>query len=113
MQAEITKPVIDNLLRFSQWWDMLDHLEIREELIRQYDAGKFKQTEVAVLLNIAPSRVAEMRARTRKVQQDELEPLARFLGMIRRARYCGMCIGLCGRLGSERQNLSGRGQGCR
>lgn len=81
-QAAITNFVIDGSLRFPQCCGMLTHEEIREELIRQIDADIVKQIAVARKLNIAPARVAEMRKRIRRVQQDELVPLAELLGMI-------------------------------
>lgn len=80
-QAFITKSVIDGPLRTSQYGDVLTHDEIREELIRQIDAGQLRQADVARKLAIAPARVAEMRKRERKVQQDEMPILARLLGL--------------------------------
>lgn len=81
MQAVITNTVIDRGLRFSQCAEMLTHDEIRDELIRQIDAGKQKQAEVARHLCIAPARVQEIRKGTRRVQQDEMPKLAVLLGM--------------------------------
>jgi len=60
---------------------MLTHDEIREELIRQLDAGEIKAVTVARKLNIAAARVSEMRKRDRRVQQDEMQPLAELLKM--------------------------------
>lgn len=60
---------------------MLTHDEIREELIRQLDDGRWSAKDVAARLNIAPARVSEMRKRTRKVQQREMPILADLLGM--------------------------------
>jgi phage repressor protein C with HTH and peptisase S24 domain len=81
MQALITIPVMDTGLRLSQLAEMLTAQEIREELIRQIEGGKRKPVEVARHLGIAPARVREMQLRTRRVQQDEMQPLAQFLGM--------------------------------
>lgn len=60
---------------------MLTADQIREELVRQLDSGDQVGAEVARHLNIAPARVTEMRNRTRRVQQREMEPLAQLLGM--------------------------------
>lgn len=80
--AEITKSVIDCGLRFPQAAEMLTAHDIREELIRQLEAGKFTGAKVAALLSIAPARVTEMKNRRREVQQREMVPLATFLGMV-------------------------------
>ena len=53
--AEITKSVIDCGLRFPQAAEMLTAHDIREELIRQLEAGKFTGAKVAALLSIAPA----------------------------------------------------------
>lgn len=81
VQAVITKSVIDGGLRFPQFAPVLTHEEIRSELIRQIDAGKVKQVDVARKLAIAPARVAEMRKLERRVQQDEMPVLATLLGL--------------------------------
>lgn len=54
---------------------------IREELIRQLDQKKFKANFIAGKLNIAPARVTEMRNKERRVQPNEMEPLAELLGL--------------------------------
>ncbi len=63
---------------------MLSAVEIREELIRQLDAKTVTGAGVAKALNIAPARVTEMRKRERRVQQEEMQPLALLLGMVER-----------------------------
>lgn len=60
---------------------MLDHDELREELIRQLDAKKFSATWLAQQLGIAPPRVREMRLRTRQIQHGEMARVARILGL--------------------------------
>lgn len=60
---------------------MLTHDEIRAELIRQIDAGKLKQAQVARHLSIAPARIAEVRKGDRRIQPDEMPKLAELLGM--------------------------------
>ena len=81
MQATITIPVIDRFSAISQIAGMLSHDEIREELIRQLDAGKIAGTTVAAALRISTPRVTEMKKRDRRVQPDEMAPLARLLGL--------------------------------
>lgn len=81
-QAIITKSVIDGALRFSQLADMLTPDVIREELIKALVSGRFKGTEVAEKLNVAPSRVTEMKNRDRQVQPQEMEALAEMLGLV-------------------------------
>jgi hypothetical protein len=73
--------VIDACLRFSQCPAVIDHEDIRDELIRRLDAKTLKARDVASLLNIAPPRITDMRKRERRVQQHEMVPLARFLEM--------------------------------
>lgn len=51
-------------------------------MIRQLDAEKIRPKDVAARLKIPSARVAEMRKRSRRVQPDELEPLAEMLGML-------------------------------
>lgn len=80
-QALITDIVNDNPIRFSHSVGMLTHDEIRDELIRQIAAKKVKQADVARALGIAPARVAEMKNKDRRVQPEEMEPLARLLGL--------------------------------
>ena len=73
--------VIDLPLRIPQCRDVLTADAIREELIRKLDAKQVSGVVVAATLGIAPARVTEMRKRDRQVQQREMEPLARLLGM--------------------------------
>ena len=61
---------------------MLTADEIREELIRQLDAGIVKAADVARHLRVRPPRVTEMRNRRRQVQQSEMQPLAEYLHML-------------------------------
>ena len=61
MQALITKKVADSVIFPAYRGEMLDHIEIREELIRQVSSGRLRQIDVARALSIAPARVAEMR----------------------------------------------------
>jgi len=72
--------VIDATLRFSQYGDMIDHIELREELIRQLASKKVTAAEIAEHLGISRPRVTEMRNRDRRVQQHEILPLAQKLG---------------------------------
>lgn len=75
--------VIDATLRFSQNGEVIDHIELRDELIRQLDAGTVTASEIAKLLGLAPPRISEMRNKTRRVQQSEMIPLAQRLGFDR------------------------------
>jgi SOS-response transcriptional repressor LexA len=70
--------LISELQKIAQ---MLTADDIREELIRQLDTGALKGADVARYLRIAPARVTEMRKRERKVQQEEMQPLARLLNI--------------------------------
>ena len=81
MQALSTKIVLDDSLRFPQLDWMLSHEEIRDEMIRQLDADMIKPKDVAELLGLPSSRVAEMRRKGRRVQHAEMAPLAAMLGM--------------------------------
>lgn len=60
---------------------MLSHHDIREEMIRQLDGEKIRPKDVQDTLKIPSARVAEMRRRARRVQHEELEPLAALLGI--------------------------------
>lgn len=62
---------------------MLSADDIREELIRQLEAEVIQAVVVARTLGIAPARVSEMKRRERKVQQEEMAPLAQLLGMVK------------------------------
>jgi len=72
--------VIDAMLRFSQNGEVIDHIELREELIRQLEAGTVTASEIAEFLGVSRPRVTEMKGRTRRIQQHELVPLAQKLG---------------------------------
>src|SRR3546814_8855084 len=76
MQEAITKTVIDRLFAISQCRLMLTADDILDELIRQIDAKKVTQADVARHLGIPPPRVKEMHKRTRRVQQREMKSLA-------------------------------------
>ena len=78
-QALSTISVLDSGLRFSHYPAMISHDDLREEMIRQLDAERIKPKDVVSALKIPSPRVAEMRKRTRRVQQDEYEPLAKLL----------------------------------
>lgn len=80
---QITKIVIDSDLPFQHAVCMLTPEEIRAELIRQIDAKEISQIKVARHLGIAPARVAEIRKDERRIQPNELAPLAELLGMVR------------------------------
>lgn len=82
MQQAITISVIDSAMRFSHNAAMLSANEIREELIRQLDRGTVQAIDVARKLGVAAARVTEMKKRTRRVQQDEMQILAELLGMV-------------------------------
>jgi SOS-response transcriptional repressor LexA len=60
---------------------MVTHDEIRAELIRQIDAKRIKQVDVARKLGIAAARVAEIRSGLRRVQPAEMPTLAEMLGL--------------------------------
>lgn len=60
---------------------MLTHDEILTELMRQVDAKLIRQVEIAEALNVAPPRVAEMRAGKRRIQPNEMHILANLLGL--------------------------------
>lgn len=79
--SDITKSVIDVVLRSSQCRPMVTHDEILDALRRIVASGKVRQTEVAAELGIAPARVSEMLKGTRKVQLREIPILTRYLGM--------------------------------
>jgi SOS-response transcriptional repressor LexA len=81
MQQLITLSGIDMRPRFPQVRRMLTHEEILTELIRQVEAKQIRQADIAVKLGIAPSRVAEMRKRERRIQQHEMPVLAELLGL--------------------------------
>jgi phage repressor protein C with HTH and peptisase S24 domain len=74
-----TISVVDSALRFSHCAAMLSHHDVREELIRQLDAEALRPKDVAARLKIPSARVSEMRRRDRRVQPDEMEPLAKLL----------------------------------
>src|SRR3546814_15180702 len=80
MQEAITKTVIDRLFAISQCRLMLNADDILDELIRQIDAKKVTQADVARHLGIPPPRVKEMHKRTQRAQQREMKTLANFLG---------------------------------
>ena len=84
MQALITKAVIDSYDTAPHHGIMVTHDEIRDELIRQIDSGQVKQAAVARFLSIAPARIAEVRAGTRRIQPAEMPKLAEKLGLISR-----------------------------
>lgn len=74
--------MIDSEICLSQHSEMLSADEIREELIRQLDGKTLTGASVARTLGIAPARVTEMKNRERKVQQEEMQPLAQLLDMV-------------------------------
>lgn len=78
---QITKFVIDSAFPFAHALAMLTPEEIRAELIRQIEAGEVGQAAVARHLGIAPARIAEIRNGKRRIQPNELAPLAEFLKM--------------------------------
>ena len=73
--------VIDRPLRFSQCARVLSSKELIAELRRQLQQGKFTQKAVADHLRIAPARVSEMLKGGRRVQTDEMAPLAKLLNV--------------------------------
>lgn len=73
--------VIDRELRFSQCARVLSNKELIAELRAQLAQKKFTQKMVAEHLRIAPARVTEMLKGGRRVQTDEVAPLASFLGL--------------------------------
>ncbi len=81
MQAPITIVGTDirNSIRYV--CSMPTHDQIRDELIRQIDAGLIKQARVAKALGLPPPRIAEIRSGERRIQQDEMRPLAELLDM--------------------------------
>ncbi len=81
-REKVTNSVIADDAAQPQKSAMLDHEAIRDELIRQLDTGEIKAVTVAAVLGIAKSRIVEMRKRDRRVQQHEMQPLARLLGLM-------------------------------
>jgi SOS-response transcriptional repressors (RecA-mediated autopeptidases) len=79
---QITISVIDSAFSLAHGLFMLTPEEIRAELIRQIDAGVVAQAQVARHLGIAPARVSEIRKGERRIQPDELAPLAELLKMV-------------------------------
>lgn len=73
--------VIDPSLRFPQCARVLTHDEIRAELIRQVDAKMFTQKALADHLGVAPARVKEVLLGKRRIQQDEMPAVAKWLGL--------------------------------
>lgn len=80
-QASNTIFVMEGAKKLAHGSGMLTADQIREELIRQLDGGKLVGADVARALNIAPARVTEMRKGQRRVQQNEMESLAKLLGL--------------------------------
>lgn len=83
MQAQNTTIVIDSPFFVPQASPMLTHDEIREELLRQIDAKKVTQADVARKLCVAPARIAEIKRGARKIQPDEMPKLAAYLGLLK------------------------------
>lgn len=79
---QITKIVIDSSFSFPHAFCMLTPEEIRAELIRQIESGEIGQAAVARHLRIAPARIAEIRNGKRRIQPNELVPLAEYLRMV-------------------------------
>lgn len=77
----VTISVIDEALRFSQCRSMVTHDEIRDELLKRLAEKRFTGRQIADLLGIAPTRITEIKAGNRRIQQDEMATLARFFGM--------------------------------
>lgn len=90
---QITKIVIDSAFPFAHGWGMLTPEEIRAELIRQIDAGDIGQAAVARFLGIAPARVAEIRNGKRRIQPNELAPLAELLKLAEPSPIGGAALG--------------------
>lgn len=80
-QEGITTSVIESGKGMAHQSAMLTAEDIRLELIRQLDAKKLSGAQVARELNIAPARITEMRKGRRQVQQNEMKPLAKLLGL--------------------------------
>lgn len=68
-QWAITMFVVETFASPAYPLGMLTHDEILDELISQLDAGKLRPKQVADVLGLPSSRVAEMRKRTRRIQQ--------------------------------------------
>lgn len=60
---------------------MLTHDQIMQEMLIWVSEGRISQKEIASLLGVAPARVSEMRAGTRRIQQSEMPILAKRFGM--------------------------------
>lgn len=73
--------VIDRRLRFSQCAAVYSHDELIAELRHQLAAKKFKQNALARHLRIAPARISEMLKGERRIQLNEMQPLAEWLGV--------------------------------
>lgn len=80
-QVNNTIFVIEGEKNLAHGVSMLTADQIREELVRQLETGKLTGAQVARVLNIAPARVTEMRKGQRRVQQNEMESLAKLLGL--------------------------------
>lgn len=91
--APITKTVIDTRLRFPHVIDMLTAEAILAELIRRLDAKELVGADVARHLRIAPARVTEMKKGERRLQQEEMQPLAELLGLVERDPLSDSAIG--------------------
>ncbi|WP_289144972.1 S24 family peptidase [uncultured Sphingobium sp.] len=73
--------VIDRELRFSQCARVISTQELIAQLRSQLSDGKFTQKAVAEHLGIAPARVTEMLKGGRRIQTQEIAPLAKWLGI--------------------------------
>lgn len=60
---------------------MVTHDEILQELLKRLAAKEFTGAAIARLLGIPPARVSDLKRGTRRIQQQEMPILARFLGM--------------------------------
>ena len=77
----ITKYEIDAVEPLALETVMLTHDQLRAELIRQIDERLVKQADVARALSTQPSRIAEVRKGSRRIQPEEMPKLAAFLGL--------------------------------
>lgn len=73
--------VIDQPLRFPQYRGVLTHNQILAELRAQIAARKFTQKSLSDHLRIAPARVTEVLKGERRIQQNEMPAVAKWLGM--------------------------------
>jgi hypothetical protein len=69
-------------LRIPQNVGVFTHDEILDELIAQLASGRIKAVDVARAIGQPAPRVSEIKNRARRIQPDEMKPVAELLGMV-------------------------------